>query len=254
VPVWVDAAEKQKGGNEAIAAACPGLKVDRGASWIGWDSLDPPRQGGQTPPSRNGPVRIRTARRLVGASRRVAARTLVLRHRRGHPRSQMVGDRGSSRASPAGGQRRRPAPVRSPSTAARACRRARARRSSDQHIQRQLGHTDLGTTSTYLQGIDPSEIIVCRPLTPPADHLRHRRTDPLTTKVDNRRPSSRRAAPPSNPPRLPLPATRDWSAPANWPSSSLNRPEGRLQHRQTGRPVLLRVSGMKSRSRNLLAA
>jgi site-specific recombinase XerD len=26
-------------------------------------------------------------------------------------------------------------------------------------IQRQLGHTDLGTTSTYLQGIDPSEIL-----------------------------------------------------------------------------------------------
>jgi integrase/recombinase XerD len=26
-------------------------------------------------------------------------------------------------------------------------------------IQRQLGHTDLGTTSTYLQGIDPSEVI-----------------------------------------------------------------------------------------------
>jgi site-specific recombinase XerD len=26
-------------------------------------------------------------------------------------------------------------------------------------IQRQLGHTDLGTTSTYLQGIDPSETI-----------------------------------------------------------------------------------------------
>ena len=26
-------------------------------------------------------------------------------------------------------------------------------------IQRQLGRTDLGTTSTYLQGIDPSEII-----------------------------------------------------------------------------------------------
>jgi len=26
-------------------------------------------------------------------------------------------------------------------------------------IQRQLGHTDLGTTSTYLQGIDPGEII-----------------------------------------------------------------------------------------------
>jgi site-specific recombinase XerD len=26
-------------------------------------------------------------------------------------------------------------------------------------IQRQLGHTDLGTASTYLQGIDPTEII-----------------------------------------------------------------------------------------------
>jgi site-specific recombinase XerD len=26
-------------------------------------------------------------------------------------------------------------------------------------IQRQLGHSDLGTTSTYLQGIGPSEII-----------------------------------------------------------------------------------------------
>ena len=26
-------------------------------------------------------------------------------------------------------------------------------------IQRQLGHTDLGTTSTYLQGIDPSGVI-----------------------------------------------------------------------------------------------
>jgi integrase/recombinase XerD len=26
-------------------------------------------------------------------------------------------------------------------------------------IQRQLGHADLGTTSTYLQGIDPAEII-----------------------------------------------------------------------------------------------
>jgi len=26
-------------------------------------------------------------------------------------------------------------------------------------IERQLGHTDLGTNSAYLQGIDPSEII-----------------------------------------------------------------------------------------------
>ena len=36
-------------------------------------------------------------------------------------------------------------------------------------IQRQLGHTDLGTTSTYLQGIDPSEII----------HAVHSRRQPM---------------------------------------------------------------------------
>jgi site-specific recombinase XerD len=36
-------------------------------------------------------------------------------------------------------------------------------------IQRQLGHTDLATTSAYLQGIDPSEIIDAVPSrTPPA--------------------------------------------------------------------------------------
>jgi integrase len=38
-------------------------------------------------------------------------------------------------------------------------------------IQRQLGHTDLGTTSTYLQGIDPSEII---------DAVRSRRPPTIT--------------------------------------------------------------------------
>jgi site-specific recombinase XerD len=38
-------------------------------------------------------------------------------------------------------------------------------------IQRQLGHTDLGTTSTYLQGIDPSEII---------DAVRSRRQPTIT--------------------------------------------------------------------------
>ena len=32
-------------------------------------------------------------------------------------------------------------------------------RISEALIQRRLGHTDLGTTATYLQGIDPSEVI-----------------------------------------------------------------------------------------------
>lgn len=51
------------------------------------------------------------------------------------------------------------APVRAPSAAPRARRRARGRGRRGQHHPRQLGHTDLGTTSTYLQAIDPSEII-----------------------------------------------------------------------------------------------
>jgi hypothetical protein len=34
-----------------------------------------------------------------------------------------------------------------------------------------IQHTDLGTTSTYLQGIDPSEIIVTVRIPTPANHL-----------------------------------------------------------------------------------
>lgn len=45
-------------------------------------------------------------------------------------------------------------------------------------IQRQLGHTDLGTTSTYLRGIDPSEIINAvrsrrQPMIPASAGLNH---------------------------------------------------------------------------------
>ena len=71
-------------------------------------------------------------------------------------------------------------------------------------IQRQLGHTDLGTTGTYLQGIDPSEIIDAV-RAPPADDLRHRRTDPLTAKHDDSPPAVfRRPAPSTRSPGLPL--------------------------------------------------
>lgn len=46
-------------------------------------------------------------------------------------------------------------------------------------IQRQLGHSNLGVTSVYLQGIDSAEVINAihnwRP-----DDARRRRTDPLT--------------------------------------------------------------------------
>jgi site-specific recombinase XerD len=59
-------------------------------------------------------------------------------------------------------------------------------------IQRQLGHIDLGTTSTYLQGIDPSEII---------DAVRSRRQPTVSpsaglTSVATGRSPTRRAAKP----------------------------------------------------------
>ena len=51
-------------------------------------------------------------------------------------------------------------------------------------IQRQLGHSNLGTTSIYLQGIDPEEIItaVRTRRAPRADDVRQRRTAPLINR------------------------------------------------------------------------
>jgi len=46
-------------------------------------------------------------------------------------------------------------------------------------IQRQLGHTDLGTTFNLPAGHRPKRDHRRRPLTPAADHLRHRRADTL---------------------------------------------------------------------------
>jgi site-specific recombinase XerD len=39
-------------------------------------------------------------------------------------------------------------------------------------IQRQLGHADLGVTSVYLQGIDNTEVIRHRPVSPRARDAR----------------------------------------------------------------------------------
>ena len=62
-------------------------------------------------------------------------------------------------------------------------------------IQRQLGHTDLGTTSTYLQGIDPSEIIdTVRSRQPPTNHLDDRRALPVAILGTAASPACRRDA------------------------------------------------------------
>ena len=53
------------------------------------------------------------------------------------------------------GVRRRFVPI---SSATRTPWNSRARALRSTSCRRQLGHTDLGTTSAYVQGIDPSEI------------------------------------------------------------------------------------------------
>jgi site-specific recombinase XerD len=63
-------------------------------------------------------------------------------------------------------------------------------------IQRQVGHTNLGTTSIYLQGIDPEEIIRHRPHTPCTDDVRQRRTPALTRGCREERERVRAPAPP----------------------------------------------------------
>ena len=128
----------------------------------------------------------------------IAARTPVVRHRRVNPRPPLVSDRRPSRTTPARGRRRGQAAVRSAPAASRACRRARARRSSDQHHP--------APARTYRPG-DHQHVSARnrsqrdhrrRPLPPPADHLRHRRTDPLTAEalqIAARRPGGRPAPP-----------------------------------------------------------
>lgn len=62
-------------------------------------------------------------------------------------------------AAPARQRGRGQTALRAASASARACRRTRAGGRRGQHHPAPLGHTDLGTTSTYLQGIDPTEVI-----------------------------------------------------------------------------------------------
>ena len=103
---------------------------------------------------------VRAARGVAGAPRDTAAGTAVVRHRRANARSPLVGDRRASRDARARGRRGCAAAVCSASAEARARGRARVGggwRSTSSNAS--SGRPHLGTTSTYLQGIDPSQII-----------------------------------------------------------------------------------------------
>ena len=118
-----------------------------------------PRQGRQTPRSRHGRLGLATIPTLALSPRPATARAAVLRH----PWSYLRPARDVSAARAClrrlafqSGVRRRFAPHQ--------LRHAHAIEMAQEGvplniIQRQLGHTDLGVTSIYLQGIDNTEII-----------------------------------------------------------------------------------------------
>ena len=88
-----------------------------------------------------------------------ARRSAVLHHQRPHPRPPVDDKRSARRAST-----RRRSSWRSPRFAPHQLRHAHAVEMAREGvplivIQRQLGHSNLGITSVYLQGIDNAEII-----------------------------------------------------------------------------------------------
>ena len=119
----------------------------------------PPRQGRQAARGRHGRLGLGTAAALAVSSSHDAGRAALLRGRRPFGRAAVDGQRRPSqlrRLAAEAGVRRRFAPHQ--------LRHAHAIEMAGEGvplniIQRQLGHTDLGVTSTYLQGIDNAEII-----------------------------------------------------------------------------------------------
>jgi len=82
-----------------------------------------------------------------------------LHHRRPHPRATLVKRRGPLRVPPARRSGGDQASVRAPPAAPRHALELARQGVPLNIIKRQLGHANLGTTSIYLQGIDPEEII-----------------------------------------------------------------------------------------------
>jgi hypothetical protein len=90
---------------------------------------------------------------------RAARRPAVLRAHRADPRPRLVAGRSARATASHRGARRRPPALRTPSAPPRPRRRDGPRRRPADVIQRQLGHTNLGISSIYLQGIDSAAVI-----------------------------------------------------------------------------------------------
>ena len=102
---------------------------------------------------------LRTYERVGIAAARAAGRSAVLHHRRPDARPTVAADGCALPAAPAGRSGGGAASVRPAPAPARPRRRDGPGGIPLNVIQRQLGHTNLGVTSTYLQGIDNAEII-----------------------------------------------------------------------------------------------
>ena len=109
---------------------------------------------------RRSPATLPAITPVAGRARRAACRAAVLRDRRPYARATVVGRRGPFRVPAARRSRWSQAPL-APHQLRHAHALELAREGVPLNIiQRQLGHANLGTTSIYLQGIDPEEIIM----------------------------------------------------------------------------------------------
>jgi integrase len=138
--------------HEALALAEPDLDSRRGSLLVQRGKGGRRREVGMDDWAWRARARARGARRAAG-------RTAVLHRQRPEPRTAMVGRRGALRAAAGGARGRRATALRAAPAAPRPRGRDGARGRAADVIQRQLGHTNLGITSIYLQGIDNAEII-----------------------------------------------------------------------------------------------
>jgi hypothetical protein len=117
------------------------------------------RQGRPATRGRHGRVGLGAATAVAGRKGRAPGRSAVLRHRRPDPRATVVRRGGPLGVPPACRPCGRQAPLCAAPATPRACARARPRGGRAQHHPAPARHANLGTTSIYLQGIDPEEII-----------------------------------------------------------------------------------------------
>ena len=141
-----------------------GLRIHEALA-LGEADLDPrraaraPRQGWPPPRGRHGRLGLGATAALAHRARRSSGRSAAVYRHRPYSRTRLLRGGCAYRVASRRRQRRRPPALRTPPAPPRARRRDGPRRVPLIVIQGQLGHTNLGITSIYMQGIDNTEII-----------------------------------------------------------------------------------------------